>query len=61
MPEVLIPVHERSQPSVFELSPSPQLRKSFKIALDTDAAVPYNRVNVEQRPVSVKYDCLGFR
>jgi hypothetical protein len=59
VPEVLVPVHERSQPGVFKLLLSPQLRQTIEIARDTEATVPYDRVNVKQRAVGVEYDCLG--
>jgi len=59
MPEVLVPVHESSQPGVFELFLSPELRKTIEVARDTGATVPYNRVNIEQRSVSIEYQCSG--
>ena len=60
IPKVLVLLHQRSQPGVFKLLLSPQLRKSLQVSGDAASAKLDYGVKVEQCAIGVEYVGSGI-
>ena len=61
VPEILVALHQRAQPGVFELLSPPELREGFEIARYAGAAAQHYGVDVEQRSICVEEEGPGPR